>query len=77
MSNAFDEYVMERCEEIIATDKNCLIASAEASKASKAFFISLSPTQQKDYLKFESINEKRNSCHLSAIYKLAFIEGKK
>jgi hypothetical protein len=76
MSNLFDEFVMERCEEIITKDEKCLIVSREVCEASKAFFNSLSPDQQKEYLKFESIAARKNSCHSNAIYRQAFQDSK-
>ena len=76
MSYSFNEFAMERCEEIITKDEKCLIATVEVREASKAFFNSLSPDQQKDYLRFESIIEKKNSCHACTIYKQALQDSK-
>jgi hypothetical protein len=68
MSSINDEFVMERCEEIISDDDKCVAASLETKKASKSFFELLSADQQKEYLKLESIFEKRNSMYMTTIY---------
>ncbi len=74
--SSFDEFAMERCEEIIKKDAECLVVSAEAREASKTFFNLLSPDLQREYLKFESVSAKKNSCHSSTIYRQAFLDGK-
>jgi hypothetical protein len=75
-SRLFDELMMERCEEVIMKDEICRAATKEAMEASMAFFDSLSPEQQKAYIKFESIIERKNSRHLCAVYRQAFQDGK-
>ncbi len=67
MSYSF-ESAMERCEEAITKDEKCLNAMKEYSKASKAFYNSLSPVQQKEYLEFETKIEARISCQMLAVY---------
>ena len=74
--DSFSDFMMQRCEEIIEKDKDYTEVSSRVRELSKKFFSSLSPEQQKDYLKFESEIEGKISIGNISIYKQAYLDGK-
>jgi hypothetical protein len=70
-SQAFQEFLQKRCEEIITEDEECLKVIDETRIIGKEFFNSLSTDQQKAYLEFESSAEKRNTQCATTLYKRA------
>jgi hypothetical protein len=69
VTTAFENYTMDKCEEILTEDKEYCELHRQAFKAEHEFLKLLSVEQRKAYMNYESILFKMNSYAQVAICK--------